>query len=104
MQINMNAMHTLMKLKKNLLQNIKKKLTNTVRPQSVIDYIFNDELQEKLSDLIFIKTNVLMVVILTRCVLLKLKLVFCHSRMDHALFTRGNTQALASVTLGQRTR
>lgn len=73
--------------------------TNKV-PQQVIDYIFNAELQDKLSALIF-KFNKRVdgrSFDTVRPIEVEVGLLPCTH--GSALFTRGNTQAIASVTLG----
>jgi polyribonucleotide nucleotidyltransferase len=76
------------------------KIESTKVPSSVIDYIINDELQEKLSNLIF-KVNKRVDgrdFTTVRPIAVEVGLLpFTHGS---GLFTRGNTQALASVTLG----
>lgn len=76
------------------------KIDTTGVPTSVIDYIITDELQEKLSNFIF-KNNKRVDgrgFETVRPISVEIGLLpFTHGS---ALFTRGNTQALASVTLG----
>jgi len=87
-------------LKTEFAAEYREKIDEAGAPQSVIDYIISDELQEKLSDVIF-KTNRRVDgrdFTTVRPISVEVGLLpFTHGS---ALFTRGHTQALASVTLG----
>ncbi len=87
-------------LKKEFAAEYAERITESQVPASVIDYIITDELQEKLSDMIF-KTNKRVDgrdFTTVRPISVEVGLLPCTH--GSSLFTRGNTQALASVTLG----
>jgi polyribonucleotide nucleotidyltransferase len=88
------------KLKEEFAAEYQEKIDQAGAPQSVIDYILDDELQEKLSAMIF-KTNKRVDgrdFTTVRPISVEVGLLpYTHGS---ALFTRGNTQALATVTLG----
>lgn len=90
----------LTQLKEEFAQEYQQRIEDSKVPGSVIDYIINDELQEKMSDMIF-KTNRRVDgrdFTTVRPISIEVGLLpFTHGS---GLFTRGNTQALASVTLG----
>jgi polyribonucleotide nucleotidyltransferase len=87
-------------LKKEFAEEYAQRIEESGVPGSVIDYIVNDELQEKLSAMIC-KTGRRVDgrdFTTVRPISVEVGLLpFTHGS---ALFTRGNTQALASVTLG----
>lgn len=87
-------------LKKEFAAQYKERIEESQVPGSVIDYIISDELQEKLSAMIF-KTNKRVDgrdFTTVRPIAVEVGLLpFAHGS---SLFTRGNTQALATVTLG----
>lgn len=88
------------KIKAEFVAEYQEKIDEAAAPLSVINYIIGDELQEKLSDMIF-KANRRVDgrdFTTVRPIAVEVGLLpFTHGS---ALFTRGNTQALASVTLG----
>lgn len=90
----------LKKIKEEFIAEYQQRIEESQVPASVIDYIIEDELQEKLSNMIF-KTNRRVDgrdFTTVRPIAIEVGLLpFTHGS---ALFTRGNTQALASVTLG----
>lgn len=87
-------------MKKEFSGQYQEKIDADKVPQSVIDYIFTQELQDRLSQLIF-KFNKRVdgrSFETVRPIAVEVGLLpFTHGS---ALFTRGNTQAIASVTLG----
>jgi len=76
------------------------KIETTKVPTSVIDYIFNDELQEKLSSLIFKFNKRVDGRSFDKVRPIEVEVGLLPCTHGSALFTRGNTQAMASVTLG----
>ena len=88
------------KLKTEFAAEYQEKIDEAGAPQSVINYIIEDELQEKLSSMIF-KNNRRVDgrdFTTVRPIAVEVGLLPCTH--GSALFTRGNTQALASITLG----
>jgi polyribonucleotide nucleotidyltransferase len=87
-------------MKKEFSEQYQEKIDTDKVPLSVIDYIFTQELQDRLSQLIF-KFNKRVdgrSFETVRPIAVEVGLLpFTHGS---ALFTRGNTQAIASVTLG----
>jgi len=87
-------------MKKEFSEQYQEKIITDKVPQSVIDYIFSAELQDRLSQLIF-KFNKRVdgrSFETVRPIAVEVGLLpFTHGS---ALFTRGHTQAIASVTLG----
>lgn len=76
------------------------KIDTTGVPGSVIDYIITDELQEKLSNFIFKNNKRVDGRDFTTVRPISIEVGLLPFTHGSALFTRGNTQALASVTLG----
>lgn len=87
-------------MKKDFTAEYQEKIDEAGVPLSVIDYIFGDELQEKLSNLIFIKNKRVDGRDFTTVRPIAVEVGLLPFTHGSALFTRGNTQALASVTLG----
>ncbi len=87
-------------MKKDFAAEYQEKIDKAGAPQSVIDYIFGDELQEKLSNLIFIQNKRVDGRDFTTVRPISVEVGLLPFTHGSALFTRGNTQALASVTLG----
>lgn len=87
-------------MKKEFAAEYQEKIDAAGAPQSVIDYIFNDELQEKLSNLIFVHNKRVDGRDFTTVRPIEVEVGLLPFTHGSALFTRGNTQALASVTLG----
>jgi polyribonucleotide nucleotidyltransferase len=87
-------------MKKEFVTQYKEKIEETKTPTSVIDYIFNDELQEKLSNLIFKQNKRVDGRNFEKVRPIEVEVGLLPFTHGSALFTRGNTQALASVTLG----
>ncbi len=87
-------------MKKEFAAEYQEKIDEVGAPQSVIDYIFGDELQEKLSSLIFVQNKRVdgRDFKTVRGIEVEVGLLPCTH--GSAMFTRGHTQALASITLG----
>jgi polyribonucleotide nucleotidyltransferase len=87
-------------MKKEFAVQYQEKIESTKVPGAVIDYIFNDELQEKLSSLIFKFNKRVDGRSFDKVRPIEVEVGLLPFTHGSALFTRGNTQALASVTLG----
>jgi polyribonucleotide nucleotidyltransferase len=87
-------------IKKEFAAQYQEKIESTKVPGSVIDYIINDELQEKLSSLIFKFNKRVDGRNFEKVRPIEVEVGLLPFTHGSALFTRGNTQALASVTLG----
>jgi polyribonucleotide nucleotidyltransferase len=87
-------------IKKQFAEQYQEKIESTQVPLSVIDYIINDELQEKLSSLIFKFNKRVDGRNFEKVRPIEVEVGLLPFTHGSALFTRGNTQALASVTLG----
>ena len=87
-------------LKKEFAAEYQEKIDTTKVPSSVIDYIINDDLQEKLSSLIFKFNKRVDGRSFEKVRPIEVEVGLLPFTHGSALFTRGNTQALASVTLG----
>lgn len=87
-------------MKKDFTAEYQEKIDEAGAPQSVIDYIFSDELQEKLSNLIFVENKRVDGRDFTTVRPIAVEVGLLPFTHGSALFTRGHTQALASVTLG----
>ena len=87
-------------MKKDFAAEYQEKIDEAGAPQSVIDYIFGDELQEKLSNLIFVQNKRVDGRDFTTVRPIEVEVGLLPFTHGSALFTRGNTQAIASVTLG----
>lgn len=92
-----NAVDT---LKEEFATEYREKIDEAGTPQSVIDYIISDELQEKLSAMIFKANRRVDGRDFTTVRPISVEVGLLPFTHGSALFTRGNTQALASVTLG----
>lgn len=87
-------------MKKEFAAQYQEKIELTKAPAAVIDYIFNDELQEKLSSLIFKFNKRVDGRSFDKVRPIEVEVGLLPCTHGSALFTRGNTQAMASVTLG----
>lgn len=87
-------------LKSEFATEYAEKIDSTGVPGSVIDYIITDELQEKLSQFIFKNNKRVDGRDFTTVRPISVEVGLLPFTHGSALFTRGNTQALASVTLG----
>ncbi len=87
-------------LKKEFAAEYQEKIDAAAVPQSVIDYIISDELQEKLSAMIFKTNKRVDGRDFTTVRPISVEVGLLPSTHGSSLFTRGNTQALATVTLG----
>src|SRR5579872_5853770 len=88
------------KLKTGFAGEYQHKIDEAGTPQSVIDYIIHDELQEKLSAMIFKNNRRVDGRDFTTVRPISVEVGLLPCTHGSALFTRGNTQALATVTLG----
>jgi polyribonucleotide nucleotidyltransferase len=87
-------------IKKDFAEQYQERIAAENVPQSVIDYIFGTELQEKLSNLIFVLNKRVDGRDFTTVRPISVEVGLLPFTHGSALFTRGNTQALGSVTLG----
>ncbi|HEX4069067.1 MAG TPA: polyribonucleotide nucleotidyltransferase [Candidatus Babeliales bacterium] len=87
-------------LKEEFAAEYQEKIDAAGAPQSVINYILDDELQEKLSAMIFKTNKRVDGRDFTTVRPISVEVGLLPGTHGSALFTRGNTQALATVTLG----
>lgn len=90
----------LKEMKTAFVEHYKEKIEENATPVSVIDYIFEAELQDKLSQFIFNANKRVDGRSFTTVRPISVEVGLLPFTHGSSLFTRGNTQALASVTLG----